>query len=150
MVYDTDLRDRLGGRRYKQESSSCSLQSKFRLPTTPFLQHLQPTHPPCPSPLLRPSTSSRRSCVSGPLQTSQGTPHLTDRVPIPQINGDRPAIFDFWATWCGPCKIISPVFEKIADQTSGADFYKVDVDEAQDIAQEVGVRAVRSNANPFR
>ncbi|KAI0327660.1 thioredoxin [Cubamyces sp. BRFM 1775] len=58
------------------------------------------------------------------------------------INGDKPAIFDFWATWCGPCKIISPVFEKIAEQTPGADFYKVDVDVAQDIAQEVGVRAM--------
>ncbi|KAI0756161.1 thioredoxin [Daedaleopsis nitida] len=58
------------------------------------------------------------------------------------INGDRPAVFDFWATWCGPCKVISPIFEKLADQFTGADFYKVDVDEAQDIAQEVAVRAM--------
>ncbi|RPD64761.1 thioredoxin [Lentinus tigrinus ALCF2SS1-7] len=58
------------------------------------------------------------------------------------INGDKPAVFDFWATWCGPCKLISPIFEKLSEQTDAVDFYKVDVDEAQDIAQEVGVRAM--------
>ncbi|TFK89840.1 thioredoxin [Polyporus arcularius HHB13444] len=59
------------------------------------------------------------------------------------IDGDKPAIFDFWATWCGPCKIISPVFEKLSEAAEGkVDFYKVDVDEAQEIAQEVGVRAM--------
>ncbi|KAH9910780.1 thioredoxin [Epithele typhae] len=58
------------------------------------------------------------------------------------INGDTVAIFDFWATWCGPCKIISPIFEKLAGQYGGAKFYKVDIDEAADIAEEVGVRAM--------
>ncbi|CCM06507.1 uncharacterized protein FIBRA_08777 [Fibroporia radiculosa] len=60
----------------------------------------------------------------------------------PQINGDRVAIFDFWATWCGPCRLISPVFERLADQFPNADFYKVDVDDQGEIAQEVGVRAM--------
>ena len=48
---------------------------------------------------------------------------------IPQINKDTPSVFDFWATWCGPCKQISPIFEKLAEQFQGAEFYKVDVDE---------------------
>ncbi|KAI0701283.1 thioredoxin [Cerioporus squamosus] len=58
------------------------------------------------------------------------------------INGEKPAVFDFWATWCGPCKVISPIFDKLSETTDAVDFYKVDVDEAQDIAQEVGVRAM--------
>ena len=55
-------------------------------------------------------------------------------------------MFDFWATWCGPCKQISPIFEKLAEQFQGAEFYKVDVDEQSDIAQEVGIRAVRTDS----
>ncbi|PCH34447.1 thioredoxin [Wolfiporia cocos MD-104 SS10] len=58
------------------------------------------------------------------------------------INGDKVAVFDFWATWCGPCKVISPIFEKLSEQFPTAEFYKVDVDEQQDISQEVGIRAM--------
>ncbi|KAI0704059.1 thioredoxin [Earliella scabrosa] len=57
-------------------------------------------------------------------------------------NGDRPAVFEFWATWCNPCKLISPVFDRLAGQFPNADYYKVDIDEAVDVAEEVGVRAL--------
>ena len=62
-----------------------------------------------------------------------------------QINGDKPVVIDFWATWCGPCRVISPVFAKLSDDPAfaGVEFYKVDVDQQDQIAQEVGVRAVR-------
>lgn len=62
-----------------------------------------------------------------------------------QISSGKVILIDFWATWCGPCRTISPVFEKLAREnaTEGVEFYKVDVDDQSDIAQEVGIRAVR-------
>ncbi|KAF8167246.1 thioredoxin-like protein [Crassisporium funariophilum] len=60
------------------------------------------------------------------------------------INGKTPAIIDFWATWCGPCRAISPVLDKFSDQAEfeGVKFYKVDVDAQAEIGQEVGIRAM--------
>ena len=59
-------------------------------------------------------------------------------------SAERAVVVDFWATWCGPCKLIGPVFEKLSGQFPGADYYKVDIDQCADIAQEVGVRSVRA------
>ena len=55
-------------------------------------------------------------------------------------------MIDFWATWCGPCRVISPVFEKLAGAVEGdaVGFYKVDIDEVEIVAQECGIRVVRS------
>jgi thioredoxin len=64
-----------------------------------------------------------------------------------QINSDSGEIIiiDFWATWCGPCKVISPIFETLSqnEYDKKVKFYKVDVDEQEAISQEVGIRAVR-------
>ncbi|KAJ5156278.1 hypothetical protein N7492_009081 [Penicillium capsulatum] len=61
---------------------------------------------------------------------------------VEAISSGDVIIIDFWATWCGPCQAISPVFEALAEQTVGPKFYKVDVDAEEDIAQEVGIRAM--------
>ncbi|KAH9035633.1 thioredoxin [Lactarius pseudohatsudake] len=60
------------------------------------------------------------------------------------INSGKVVAIDFWAAWCGPCRAISPIFEKLAGnpEYAGVEFYKVDVDSQPDISQEVGIRAM--------
>jgi thioredoxin 1 len=52
-------------------------------------------------------------------------------------------IIDFWAEWCGPCKMMTPIFEDTADEMKDkAKFGKVDVDDNQDLAQRFGVMSI--------
>ena len=50
--------------------------------------------------------------------------------------GERPAIIDFYATWCGPCKMLAPVMEQLSDEITDVEFYNIDVDENPDLARE--------------
>lgn len=57
--------------------------------------------------------------------------------------GDKPALIDFYASWCGPCKMLSPVLEELAKEYEGqVDIYKVNVDEEQELAAAFGVRSI--------
>jgi thioredoxin 1 len=58
-----------------------------------------------------------------------------------QTNGKK-ILVDFWATWCGPCKQLIPRLEKIEHDYTDVVFVKVDVDENQDYALELGIRSV--------
>ncbi len=60
-----------------------------------------------------------------------------------KFNGARHAIIDFSATWCGPCKRLSPILDELAAEHAGEiDFYKVDVDKNKELAQAYGVASV--------
>ena len=56
---------------------------------------------------------------------------------------DELTVVDFWAPWCGPCRMVAPVIEELAGEMEGeVRFVKVNVDENQEIAQRYGVRSI--------
>jgi len=56
---------------------------------------------------------------------------------------DELTVVDFWAPWCGPCRMVAPVIEELAGEMEGTvRFVKVNVDESQEIAQRYGVRSI--------
>ena len=60
-----------------------------------------------------------------------------------EINSSVPVVVDFWAPWCGPCRMISPALENLANQQSGRmKLVKVNVDENQDLARRYGAMSI--------
>ena len=59
------------------------------------------------------------------------------------LESDIPVLFDFYASWCGPCRMLAPIIEEIAEETAGkVKVCKMDVDEEPEIAEEYGVFSI--------
>lgn len=59
------------------------------------------------------------------------------------LAGEKPVVCDFYATWCGPCRMLAPVMDKVAAKNEGkAIFVKVDIDENGELAQKYGIMSI--------
>lgn len=69
--------------------------------------------------------------------------HFDEKTFDEAVRGEKPVLVDFWATWCGPCRMLAPVIEEIANEYAGkVKVGKVNVDDERELALEYGVSSI--------
>jgi thioredoxin 1 len=62
-----------------------------------------------------------------------------------KFEGDKPCLIDFWAAWCGPCRMIAPILEELSEEYKDQiNIYKVDTEAEQELAAMFGIRSIPS------
>lgn len=58
------------------------------------------------------------------------------------IKSNKKVLVDCYAPWCGPCKMISPIVDSLSEEFNNVEFYKINVDEAEEVASEYGIMSI--------
>ena len=68
--------------------------------------------------------------------------YTSEDMKFENLSKNHLALVDFWASWCGPCRMIAPIVEELAAETEGVTFAKVNVDDYGDVAIGLGIQAI--------
>jgi thioredoxin 1 len=58
------------------------------------------------------------------------------------VENNEVVVLDFYATWCGPCKVVGPIFDEVSNENEGQYFAKVNVDDEPELSQRFGIRSI--------